>query len=119
MPHVPRMDLFVEQWTSTTKSCLDRMEPQDRRTTRSFRTYEDVIEHVFVDQDEEPNPAALQELALLRPRLIDLKNFSEFFAAELGQKLDAGIFWGMLGLLLTVRELIMRLTVHCEVVPDI
>lgn len=94
------------------------MEPQDRRTIRSFRTYEDVLEHVFVDQDEEPDPAALQELTLLRPRLIDLKNFSDFFATKLGGTLDTGIFWGMLGLLLTVRDLIMRLTVLREVVSD-
>ena len=84
------------------------MEPQDRRTIRSFRTHEDVLEHVFANQDGEPSPAALQELTLLQPRLIDLKNFSDFFATELGATLDTGIIWGILGLLLTVRGLSMR-----------
>ena len=83
------------------------MEPHDRRTVRSFRTYEDVQEHVFVDQDEEASEAALQELAMLQPRLIDLKNFSDFFATELGPTLDTDTFWGLLGLLLTVRDAIM------------
>lgn len=78
------------------------MEPQDRRTIRSFRTYDDVLEHVFTDQDEEPNPAALQELNLFRPRLIDMKNLIDFFATKLGRTLDTGVFWGLLGLLLTV-----------------
>jgi hypothetical protein len=79
------------------------MEPHDRRTIRSFRTYEDVQEHVFVEQDEEASEAALQELAMLQPRLTELKNFSTFFATELGPNLDTGMFWGLLGLLLTVR----------------
>lgn len=79
------------------------MEPHDRRTIRSFRTYEDVQEHVFVEQDEEASEAALQELAMLQPRITELKNFSTFFATKLGPSLDTGIFWGLLGLLLTVR----------------
>lgn len=80
------------------------MEPHDRRTIRSFRTYEDVQEHVFVEQDAEASEAALQELAMLQPRLVDLKNFSDFFATQLRPTLDTGMFWGLLGLLLTVRN---------------
>jgi hypothetical protein len=94
------------------------MEPHDRRTIRSFRTYEDVQEHVFVNQDEEASAAALQELAMLQPRLIDLKNFSDFFAAELGPTLDTGTFWGLLGLLLTVRDTIMLQKLPCKVLSD-
>ena len=80
------------------------MEPHDRRTIRSFRTHEDVRQHVFVEQDEEASKGALQELAMLQPRLVDLKNFSNFFATQLHPNLDTGIFWGLLGLLLTVRN---------------
>lgn len=80
------------------------MEPNDRRIIRSFRTYEDVQEHVFVEQDEETTDAALQELAMLQPRLIELKDFSGFFATKLGPVLDTSFFWGLLGLLLTVRN---------------
>ncbi|KAL5040752.1 hypothetical protein BDW71DRAFT_41163 [Aspergillus fruticulosus] len=68
------------------------MEPHDRKTIRSFRTFEDVQEHVFVEQDEEASESALQELAMLQPRLVDLKNFSEFFATQLRTTLDTGIF---------------------------
>lgn len=80
------------------------MEPHDRKTIRSFRTYEDVQEHVFVKQDAEASETALQELAMLQPRLVDLKNLSDFFAAQLRQTLDTGMFWGLLGLLFTVRS---------------
>lgn len=98
-----REDFFTKQWASVTKTCSERMEPQDRRTIRSFRTYEDVHEHVFVEQDEEASEAALQEMAMLQPRLADLRNFSNFFSKELGPNLDTGTFWGLLGLVLTVR----------------
>lgn len=81
------------------------MEPYDRRIIRSFRTYQDIEEHVFAEQDEEASEAALHELAMLQPRLIDLKVFSEFFSTQLFSSLDTGIFWGLLGLLLTVRDL--------------
>ncbi|PKY07762.1 hypothetical protein P168DRAFT_322995 [Aspergillus campestris IBT 28561] len=74
---------FTKQWESATKSFLERMEPQDRRTIRSFRTYEDVREYVFVEQDEEVSEAALQELAMLQPRMVDLKDFSDFFTSHL------------------------------------
>ncbi|KAM5347078.1 hypothetical protein ACJ41O_010083 [Fusarium nematophilum] len=77
------------------------MEPQDRRTIRSFRTYEDIQENVFVEQDEEASEAALQELAMLQPPLVDLKKFSDFFATQLRSTLDTATFWGLLGLLLT------------------
>ena len=80
------------------------MEPHDRRTIRSFRTYDEVQEHVFVEQDEEASEAARQELASLQPRLIDFKNFSDFFATRLGPTLDTSVFWGLLGLLFTVRN---------------
>ena len=83
------------------------MEPYDRRTIRSFRTYKDVQEHVFVEQDEEASKTALQELAMLQPRLVDLKNFSDFFATQLRPDLDTDMFWGLLGLLLTVRNATM------------
>jgi hypothetical protein len=83
------------------------MEPHDCRTIRSFRTYEDVRKHVFVEHDAEASEAALQELAMLQPRLLDLKNFSDFFATQLRSTLDTSIFWGLLGLLLTVRYLTM------------
>jgi hypothetical protein len=71
-----------------TKSCSERIEPHDRRTIRSFRTYEDVQEHVFVEQDKEASETALQELAMLQPRLGDLNNFSDFFATQLHPTLD-------------------------------
>lgn len=83
------------------------MEPHDRRTIRNFRTYEDIQEHVFVEHDAEASEAALQELALLQPRLVDLKNFSNFFATQLRPILDTSIFGGLLDLLLTVRYLTM------------
>lgn len=83
------------------------MEPYDRRIIRSFRNFEDVKEHVFAEQDEEASEDALQELAMMRPRLVDLKNISEFFATRLHSTttLDTSMFWGLLGLLLTVREI--------------
>lgn len=101
-----REEFFTKQWASVTKTCLERMEPHDRRTIRSFRTYEDVHDHVFFEQDEEASEAALQELSMLQPRLVDLKNFSNFFATELRThpSLDTGVFWGLLGMLLTVRN---------------
>ena len=98
-----REDFFSQQWTSATKSCSERMEPQDRRTIRSFRTYEDVQEHVFAEQDELASELALHELAMLQPRLVDLKKLSDVFT-QLRPTLDTGMFWGLLGLLLTVRD---------------
>ncbi|KAK2766901.1 hypothetical protein FQN54_006215 [Arachnomyces sp. PD_36] len=95
-------DFFAKQWKSVTESCAERMEPHDRKIIRCLRTPEDVNERVFVDQDEEASKASLQELAMLQPRLIDLKSFSEFFAKQLGPGLDTDMFWGMLGLLLTL-----------------
>ncbi|KAI6783832.1 uncharacterized protein J7T54_001708 [Emericellopsis cladophorae] len=78
------------------------MEPHDRRTIRSFRTYQDVREDFIVAQDEEPPEAALQELAMLEPRLGDMNNFSDFFAAQLCAMLDPSMFWGLLSLLISL-----------------
>lgn len=104
---VLREDYFVKQWTLTVRACSERMEPYDRRIIRSFRTYRDIQEHVFAEQDEEASEAALHELAMLQPRLIDLKKFSDYFSAQLFSTLDTEIFWGLLGLLLTVRDPIL------------
>lgn len=86
------------------------MEPQDRHIIRNFRTYRDVKEHVLVEEDEETSRA--QELALLQPRLIDLKNFGDFFATQLRSTLDTSVFWGLLGLLLTVRDATRQILVR-------
>lgn len=79
------------------------MEPYDRIIIRSFRTHGDVQKHVIDEQDEAASDISLQELAMLRPRLLDLRIFSDFFAERLGPILDPGIFWGLIGLLLTVN----------------
>lgn len=68
-----------------------------------FLTYEDVREHVFIKQDEEASVTALQELAMLQPKLVDLKNFSDFFTSHHSGS-SASPFWGLLGLLLKVRH---------------
>ena len=70
----------------------------------SFRIYEEVQEHIFVEQDQEASEAARQELASLQLRLIDFKNFSGFFATRLGSTFDTSVFWGLLELLFTVEN---------------
>jgi hypothetical protein len=80
------------------------MEPQDNRTIPSFHAFGDIQQHVIFGQDDVASQAALQELAMLQPRLVDLQNFSDFFADKLGQRLDPGLFWGLLGVILTVRR---------------
>lgn len=67
-----------------------------------FKTYEDVQKHAIHDSDEtdEESQAFLQELVPIKPRLVDLRNFSALFAGRLGTKLDPSVFWGLLGLML-------------------
>lgn len=97
---------MTKQWELRAKVFVQRMEPQDRRTIDSFLTYEEVREHVFVKQDEEASMAALQDLAMLQPKMVDLKNFSDFFTSHHSGS-SASPFWGLLGLLLTVRHAYM------------
>lgn len=80
------------------------MERQDRRTIRGFRNFDDVLNYAVLEQDEVFPEAALQELSMLQPRLVDLQNLSGFFAKKLGPDLDPGAFWGLLGLFLTVGQ---------------
>ncbi|KAE8374544.1 hypothetical protein BDV26DRAFT_284216 [Aspergillus bertholletiae] len=81
-------DFFTKQWTAKTKSCSKHMEPYDSTIIRSLCTYEDIKEHFSVEQDEQASESALQELATLQPRLIELKDFSDFFATRLCPALD-------------------------------
>lgn len=101
-----------------TKSYSKRLEPHDRRTIKNFSTFEDVQEHVSLEQDEDASEVVLLELARLQPRLVDLEKFSDFFATKLGPPLDTGIFWGVLGLLLTVRNTTKLWTLAYQAIPD-
>ncbi len=83
---------------------MDRMEPNDRRLIGGFKTFESIEKHLVAEYDETVPDTTRQELAMLQPRLADLQNFSNFFAHNLGLDLDPSIFWGLLGLILAVRE---------------
>lgn len=98
-----REEHFKNVWVSTTELCLNRLEGEEKQDILRFKTYEDVQKHAIHDSDEadeKSSPAVLQELVPIKPRLIDLWNFSTFFAGRLGTKLDPSVFWGLLGLML-------------------
>ncbi|EXF75842.1 hypothetical protein CFIO01_07877 [Colletotrichum fioriniae PJ7] len=58
---------FARQWASTSKSGTERMEPNDRRTIKIFRNYDDIKEDFFEGLDD-----THQDLGMLEPRLIAL-----------------------------------------------
>ena len=67
-----------------------------------MRSYDDILEHVIEDPDEEMPEHVLHELSLVAPRLEELRDFSNVFEEHLGQRLDPSLFWGLMGLMLTV-----------------
>ncbi|KXH65594.1 hypothetical protein CSAL01_03236 [Colletotrichum salicis] len=93
---------FDRHWASTSTSGADRMEPNDRRTIRSFRNLDDVNGNVLEELDDKPPDSAVQDLDMLQPRLMDLKGFSYFFSTSLGPKLDPKAFWGLIGLVIVL-----------------
>jgi hypothetical protein len=44
------------------------------------------------------------KLSIIGPRLAELRDFSDLFAEKLGPRLNPGVFWGFLGLTLTVSS---------------
>ncbi|KAK1508064.1 uncharacterized protein CCOS01_16065 [Colletotrichum costaricense] len=58
---------FARQWASTSKSGTERMEPNDRRTIKIFRNYDDIKEEFLGGMDE-----IHQEIGMLEPRFIAL-----------------------------------------------
>ncbi|KAI3544432.1 hypothetical protein CSPX01_05557 [Colletotrichum filicis] len=58
---------FARQWASTSKSGTERMEPNDRRTIKIFRNYDDIKEEFLGGMDE-----THQEIGMLEPRFIAL-----------------------------------------------
>lgn len=72
------------------------MEPNDRRTIKIFRTYDDIKEEFLEGMDE-----THQEIGMLEPRLVYLRSFSDYFSTKLGPKLSPEIFWGLFGLIIT------------------
>ncbi|KAK1506881.1 hypothetical protein CTAM01_03213 [Colletotrichum tamarilloi] len=58
---------FARQWASTSKSGTERMEPNDRRTIKIFRNYDDIKEEFLGGMDE-----IHQEIGMLEPRFVKL-----------------------------------------------
>ncbi|KAK1720837.1 hypothetical protein BDP67DRAFT_501036 [Colletotrichum lupini] len=88
---------FARQWASTSKSGTERMEPNDRRTIKIFRNYDDIKEEFLGGMDE-----IHQEISMLEPRFVYLRSFSDYFSTKLGPKLNPEVFWGLFGLILTI-----------------
>ncbi|KAJ0323159.1 hypothetical protein COL5a_008379 [Colletotrichum fioriniae] len=84
---------FARQWASTSKSGTERMEPNDRRTIKIFRNYDDIKEDFLEGLDD-----THQDLGMLEPRLVYLRSFSDYFSTGLGPELDPKIFWGLIAL---------------------
>ncbi len=75
---------------------------EDKRNIRSFRSYEDIIENLINDPTEPLTDDVLRELSMIRPRLVEFRDFSQVFRERLGPKLDSSLFWGLMGTMLTV-----------------
>lgn len=58
------------------------MEPNDRRTIKIFRTYDDIKEEFLEGMDE-----THQEIGMLEPRLVYLRSFSDYFPQNSVQSL--------------------------------
>ncbi|CAM1508596.1 Fc.00g054440.m01.CDS01 [Cosmosporella sp. VM-42] len=96
-------EFFKSAWLSTAKGCQEKIQDrEDKRTVRSFRSYDDIVEHLINDPDEPLSDSVLRELSMIRPRLVELRDFSHDFAERLGPSLDPGLFWGLMGVMLTV-----------------
>ncbi|KAK1531177.1 hypothetical protein CPAR01_10826 [Colletotrichum paranaense] len=77
---------FARQWASTSKSGTERMEPNDRRTIKIFRNYDDIKEEFLGGMDE-----IHQEIGMLEPRFVYLRSFSDYFSTKLGPELNPEI----------------------------
>lgn len=96
---------FQSAWPPTAKGCLEKIhDREDKKTIRLFRSYDDILEHLINDPDEPLSDSVLRELSLIRPRLVDLRDFSHDFSVRLGPSLDPSSFWGLMGVMLTVSE---------------
>lgn len=81
------------------------MEPNDRRTIKIFRNYDDIKEDFLEGLDD-----THQDLGMLEPRLVYLRSFSDYFSTGLGPELDPKIFWGLVGLILTASQFFLKLS---------
>ncbi|KAK1699798.1 hypothetical protein BDP55DRAFT_723440 [Colletotrichum godetiae] len=99
---------FERHWASASTLGADRMEPNDRRTIRSFRYLDDVNDNVLAELDDKLPDSAGQDLDMLQPRLMNLKGFSNFFSTRLGPKLDPKALWGLIGLIVLPHEAAMK-----------
>ncbi|RMJ08393.1 hypothetical protein CDV36_011978 [Fusarium kuroshium] len=91
---------FQTEWLSTVKECQEKIKDrEDKRTVRSFRNYDDIVEHLINDLHEPLSEVVLRDLSMIRPRLIELRDFSDDFGRELGPRLDPSPFWGLMGLM--------------------
>ncbi|KAK4665522.1 hypothetical protein QC763_402300 [Podospora pseudopauciseta] len=97
---------FQETWASRAARCMTKIKDrEDKRNVRSFRSYDDIIEHLINDPDEPFPDSVLEELSMIRPRLVEFRDFSKIFAEKLGPKLDPSLFWGLMGTLVVAAQI--------------
>jgi hypothetical protein len=86
-------EFFITHWQGTVNTCREKLERDDHRRVRSYRSYEDVQEHAIRFPDEDASAEMLRQLAMLGPGLAHLKVFCDFFLKQLGPDLDTSFPW--------------------------
>ncbi|KAJ8132115.1 hypothetical protein O1611_g1504 [Lasiodiplodia mahajangana] len=102
---------FQAIWQSTIKGCMEKIhDREDKRTVRSIRSHDDILENLIDDPDN-PLPGAVKnELSMISPRLWVLRDYSDDFANRLGPRLDPAIFWGLMGVMFTAAAQIQEIS---------
>jgi hypothetical protein len=91
--------LLSDQWRSSVSLCCDALERDDLRQVSVYNSWDDVQKQILMDTSNQPHN---QDLAMLAPRLTNLRTFTDFWLRQLIPQLDTSIFWGLVRLIVKV-----------------
>ena len=83
---------FSSQWATAVEKHKSFLDPDDIETVETFKSWDDVQQKVL--------NGTSTTISAIRPSLGYFCNFTNFFEAKLGPKLDASFLWGILACLL-------------------
>ena len=80
------------------------MEPDDLRQAQELKDLDSVVKNVLEPTDGEDDLSIPYEITRIKPVFGHINHFTSFFDSNLGPDLDSTFLWGIIGILLRVRD---------------
>jgi hypothetical protein len=105
LEHSTSDKLYIEAWDAALARCREKLEDHDHERALQVKTVDDFCKELQNLEIEFDDEGSLHVIRLLYPILNHYHTFAQFFVEMMAHKIEVSMMWGLLFLVVKVRQL--------------